>query len=160
MIGIGIRTLEYEEPLDANPPRCLREIAALLWAGFRLVPASREINFENVVVGKKRLTQFRDAKRLELTRFVRWHFDGRTIVWDGDPMRLDQWRELWRDNTILQHMVQATPAYDKWLAGLTDRVVKAPLVALAMEEGRACFGRVGGDAETLRDFHLMMEEGW
>lgn len=159
MIGIGIRTVEYEEALEANPPRCLVEVSALMWAGFRLIPAD-QVNFENVVVGKRRLPQFRDAKRMELTRFVRWHFDGREITWDGDPMKLSEWRELWKDNPILQNMVQATPAWRQWYDGLAERVAKAPLTALAMEDGRACFGRIGGDPATLRDFHLMMEEGF
>lgn len=159
MIGIGIRTLEYEEALGANPPACLPEVAALMWAGFRLVP-SPEINFENVVVGKRRLPQFRQAKRMELTRFVRWHFDGREIEWSGERMTLHQWREMWQGNDVLHAMVRATPAYWKWHDGLALRVVNAPLVALAVEDGRACFGKLGGDAATLRDFHLMMEEGW
>lgn len=159
MIGIGIRTLEYEESLSADPPRCLGEVAAALWAGFRLIPAT-QVNFENVVVGKRRLPQFRDAKRMELTRYVRWHFDGRSITWDGEAMTLRDWVAMWRETPDLRSMVQAHPAYGKWRDGLAANVRRAPLTCLAQEDGRACFGRVGGDPAALADFHRMMEEGW
>ena len=152
----GIATLAYEEPLTGPVPTHLPEIAAVHWVGFRLVPPP-ECAIENLIVGKKRLPQFRWASRSELTRIVRLHFLARRIDFAGEKLRLADWVTKWREDTVLRHFVTGHPAYGKWIDALTDRFLDEPLVAMAEDGNRSCFGQVGGDPATLQAFHRMMD---
>lgn len=158
MLGHPIATVLYEERLDASPPECLGEVAAICWAGFRLVRPP-EVALENVVLGCRRLPQFRDARRATLSRQMRWHFQGARIEWRGSRLSVEGWRQLWREDAALRRHVLDHPAYSKWLEGLAGVVRSAPLVALAEEAGRHCYGQLGGDPQTLRAMHRFMEEG-
>lgn len=156
---VGIATLTYEEPLGlGRVPEQIEEIAAVHWAGFRLVPPP-QCAIENLVVGKKRLPEFRDAKRGELTRLLRLHFLARKIDFAGEKLRLKDWVDKWREDPALQRTVKAHPAFAKWMVALAARFQEEPLVALAEEGGRNCFGKVGGDPVFLRAFHRMMDNG-
>lgn len=157
MLGhAGIATLAYEEPLGDRLPRHLAEIAAVHWVGFRLVPPP-ECAIENLIVGKKRLPQFRDAKRGELTRILRLHFLARRVTFADESLRLMEWVEKWRGDDILRHFVTGHPAFEKWMAALAARFDEEPLVAMAEDGNRCCFGRIGGDPAMLRAFHGLME---
>lgn len=158
MIGYGIASVEFEEPLAASLPTSLPLIAAACWAGFRLVKAPQPA-VENLLLGKKRLPQFRDAKRAELHRLVRYHFYGRKLDWQGKPCTVRQWLVLYQDDAALQQVVKSTVAYGKWLTGLQQKFARIALVALATEDSRSCYGQIGGDAATLRAMHEFMEEG-
>lgn len=159
MLGhAGIATVSYEEPLDGRVPLHLPEIAAIHWVGFRLVPPP-ECAIENLLVGKKRLLQFRDAKRSELTRIVRLHFLARRVNFAGEKLRLSEWVTKWREDEALRRTVSAHPAYAKWQEALTTRFLEEPLVAMAEEGGRMCYGRLGGDPVALRAMHGYMDEG-
>lgn len=152
----GVATVAYEEPLTGLVPIHLPEIAAIHWVGFRLVPPP-ECAIENLVVGKTRLPQFKDAKRGELTRLVRLHFLARTIDFSGERLKLGDWVAKWREDAALRRVVTGHAAYGKWIDALTARFQAEPLVAMAEEGKRSCFGQVGGDPATLRDFHRMMD---
>lgn len=158
MIGYGIATLHFEEALSTESPQCLDVLAAACWAGFRIV-RSPETGLENLVVGKSRLPQFRDAKRSELTRVIKVHFYGHRIDWQGSAIRIHDWVQLYRTDPALRRVVHASDAYRQWLAGIADLFRRTPLVALAAEANRQCYGRIGGDPETLRAMHHYMEEG-
>lgn len=156
----GVVTIESEEAFPiTDPPRCLDEIAALLWAGYRLLRPPR-VNCEHVLVGKNRLPQFRDAKRSELTRLLRWHFQGARRPWRGEELGARDWLERWRSDPVLREHARNHPTYDRWRAGLANQIAKTPLACQAIESTRTCYGRIGGDPETLRAFHHMMEEGF
>lgn len=152
----GIATLAYEEPLGDRLPQRLAEIAAVHWVGFRLVRPP-ECAIENLIVGKRRLPEFKDAKRHELTRILRLHFLARRVTFADESLRLCEWVEKWRGDDILRHFVTGHPAFEKWMTVLAKRFEEEPLVAMAEEGGRACFGKIGGDAAMLRAFHGMME---
>ena len=154
----GHASLIYEEPLSARVPTHLDEIAATCWVGFRFLSAPA-IAIENVIVGKSRLPQFRDAKQGELTRLLKIHFKAARPIYEGESLRLADWIAKWRGDAALRRIVKSHPAYDKWLAGLARRFTDEPLVAMAEEDGRSCYGRLGGDAETLRAMHGFMEGG-
>jgi hypothetical protein len=158
MIGSGIASLVFEEALDAAPPACLPVVASACWAGWRLLRAP-EANLEDVVLGCRRLPQFRDARRASLRREMRWHFRSRLVAWDGRQIQLWQWRAMWEGDAALRRHVEAHPAYAKWIAGLEAAVRRQPRVALAEEAGRSCYGRFGGDPQTLGAMHRFMEEG-
>ena len=154
----GSASLVYEEPLDARLPSQLEEIAAVLWVGFRFLEAPN-VSVENVIVGKERLPQFRDARRSELSRRLILHFKAGRPVYEGESLRLADWVAKWRSDAALRRLVKDHPTFPKWLAGLAQRFQDEPLVALATEQTRSCYGRIGGDAETLRAMHGFMEDG-
>jgi hypothetical protein len=158
MIGTGIASLVCEEALDASPPACLPLVASACWAGWRLLRPP-EANLEDVVLGCRRLPQFRDARRSSLRREMRWHFQSRLVEWQGERITLARWRAMWETDAALRRHVEAHPAYAKWIAGLAEAVRRQPRVALAQEAGRHCYGRFGGDPETLGAMHRFMEEG-
>ena len=154
----GLATLAYEEPLDGRVSLHLPEIAAIHWVGFRLLQPP-ECAIENLLVGKKRLPQFKDAKRSELTRILRLHFIARRVKFAGEDLRLTDWVTKWREDDVLRRTVTAHPSFPKWIDALTTRFLDEPLVALAEEGSRSCFGKLGGDATTLRAMHGFMDAG-
>jgi hypothetical protein len=154
----GHASLIYEEPLDAPLPTHLDEIAATLWVGFRFL-SPPEAAIENVIVGKTRLPQFRDAKRSEITRQLRLHFKAARPVYEGESLRLGDWIAKWRGDATLRRLVKAHPAYASWMAGLAERFRDERLVAVAEEDTRSCYGRLGGDPASLKAMHEFMEEG-
>lgn len=159
MIGRGIATLAFEEALGARVPVCLPVVASACWVGFRLLQAPLA-NLENVVIGKTRLPQFKDAKRSTLVREVRWHFGAKKVHAFGDEFGLHAWAARWATDAALRRTVMEHPAYDKWLAGLAEAMARQPLVALAEEGNRCCYGAFGGEPWKLAAFHGMMEEGF
>ena len=158
MIGYAIETLTFEEPLTVDVPACIEIVASACWVGFRLLPAPQPC-LENVVIGCNRLPQFKDARRSQLRREMRWHFRAAKVAAFGDTFGLAGWRARWRDDAALRMMVMAHPSFPKWHAGLLESYRRQPLVALAMEGGRSCYGRFRGDADTLSAMHGFMEEG-
>lgn len=156
MIGHGVDTVEFHEPGLQGAPACVPEVAALCWVGYRLVrPPTPAL--ENLVIGKQRLPQFRDAKRSELRRVVRWHFISRYLTWHGGEMTPARWLDLWRSDAALRRMVEETPAYGRWVDVIAATVAAAPLVAMAEEASRFCYGQFGGDPLILRAMHGYME---
>jgi hypothetical protein len=158
MIGYGIETLTFEEPLAVEIPACIETVAACCWVGFRLVP-SPQPSLENVVTGCSRLPQFRDAKRSQLRREMRWHFRAAKVTAYGATHSVRSWRARWETDEALRRSIKAHPAFAKWHAGLLESYRKQPLVALATEGSRACYGAFGGDREKLGAMHGFMEEG-
>jgi hypothetical protein len=159
MIGYGIETLTFEEPLAIEIPACLETVAACCWVGFRLLPAPQP-SLENVVTGCTRLPHFRTARRATLRREMRWHFRAARISAYGDTFTARGWRARWESDAALRRSVRAHENFPKWHAGLLDSYRRQPLVALATEQGRACYGALGGDAATLGAMHRFMEEGF
>lgn len=158
MIGYAIETLTFEEPLTADIPASLEIVASACWVGFRLVPAPQP-SLENVVIGCKRLPQFKDAKRAQLRREMRWHFRASKVSAFGDVFGVAGWRQRWLSDAALRKMVLAHPSFPKWHAGLLSSYREQPLVALATEGTRLCYGKFRGDATTLAAMHGFMEEG-
>lgn len=158
MIGYGIETLTFEEPLAVEIPACLEVVASACWVGFRLVPHPQPC-LENVVTGCDRLPKFRDAKRSGLRREMRWHFRAGRVAAFGDTFGVAGWRARWLADAALRRTVLDHPAYAKWHAGLLESYRRQPLVALAVEGNRACYGQFHGDAVTLGAMHRYMEEG-
>jgi hypothetical protein len=159
MIGRQITTLAFEEPIGAAVPTCLPIVASACWVGFRLLTPPA-VNLENVVIGCKRLPQFKDARRSTLMREIRWHFGAKRVRAFGDECGLHGWVERWTTDATLRHTVMAHPAFDKWQAGLLAALAKEPLVALAEEGTRSCYGAIRGEPWKLQAFHQMMEEGF
>jgi hypothetical protein len=160
MIGVGILTMVFEVPLGERDPDCVDVVASACWAGYRLLrpPAAC---LENVVLGCRRLPQFREAARSSLRREMRWHFRAsRVSAFGEEGMTLGRWRERWDSDSALRRTVEGHPAFPKWRAGLLEALRREPLVALAEESGRSCYGALGGDAMTLGAMHRMMEEGF
>lgn len=156
MADHALDLVAFEEPdLKAPLPECLPVVASLLWVGFRFAKDSPCL--ENVILGKDRLPCFKDAKRSELRREVRFHFISRTVVWNGEAMGPGRWVREWLSDPVLRKTVTAHPAFEKWRAGLAVQLMQEPLVALAEEGGRSCYGRFGGDAFTLREMHGFMD---
>jgi hypothetical protein len=158
MIGYGLETLVFEEPLAVEIPGCLNVVASACWVGFRLVPPPQP-RLENVVIGCKRLPQFKDAKRSSLRREMRWHFQAMRVRAFDDVFGVTGWRHRWESDEALRRLVMAHPAFEKWRSGLLASLRSQPLVALAREGGRVCYGKLRGDAETLAAMHGFMEEG-
>ena len=158
MIGFGIETLTFEEPLTVDVPDCIEVIASACWVGFRLVKAP-DACLENVVLGCKRLPQFKDAKRAQLRREMRWHFRAAKVTAFGDTFGLAGWRKRWLSDAALRKMVMEHPTFPKWHAGLLESYRRQPLVALATEGSRQCYGKFRGDAGVLSAMHGFMEEG-
>jgi hypothetical protein len=158
MIGTGIQSLVFEEPLGVAVPTCLDVVASACWVGFRLLRPPTP-NLENVVMGCRRLPQFKDAKRGNLRREIRWHFHHREVEAFGARMNVLAWRIRWESDAALRRTVMDHPAFAKWHAGLLESFRAQPLVALAQEGPRQCYGAFRGDAETLRAMHGFMEEG-
>ena len=80
-----------------------------------------------------------------------------TAVTNADPATAGEERE---SDAALRRTVTDHPNYDKWYAGLLQSYRAQPLVALAIESGRSCYGRFHGDEFMLSSFHRMMEEGF
>ena len=158
MIGHGIETLIFEEALDVKVPPSLEVVASACWVGFRLVKPPTP-SLENVVLGCKRLPQFKDAKLGNLRREMRWHFQARRVTAFGDTFGVSGWRARWESDSALRRTVREHPAFAKWHAGLLESLRSQPLVALATEGTRQCYGKFRGDVETLRAMHDFMEEG-
>lgn len=158
MIGRGIQTLIFEEGLSVEIPASLEVVASACWVGFRLLRPP-QVSLENVVLGCARLPQFKDARRSSLRREMRWHFQARQVEAFHDRFTVPGWRARWESDAALRATVRAHPAYGKWHAGLLENLRRAPLVALATEGSRQCYGKLRGDAETLRAMHTFMEEG-
>lgn len=158
MIGTGIQSLVFEEPLGVAVPECLNVVASACWAGFRLLRPPTP-NLENVVIGCARLPQFKDAKRGQLRREIRWHFHHREVEVFGARMNVLAWRMRWQEDSVLRRTVMEHPAFRKWHAGLLASFQAQPLVALAQEGPRQCYGAFRGDPVTLRAMHGFMEEG-
>lgn len=159
MIGHGITSLEFEEPdRSARIPESLELIAAACWVGFRLL-RKPQAGIENLLVGKQRLGQFRQAKKAEVRRVIRYHFYSRKVEFLGDSMTLGQFRDRWESDVTLRDVVRDHPAFEKWRVGLAGIFAGLPLVAMASEENRFCYGRFGGDPFTLSEMNRMMEEG-
>jgi hypothetical protein len=154
----GLATLSYEEPLHGLLPTQLVEIAAVCWVGFRFL-SPPNIAIENVVVGKDRLPAFKGAKSSELTRILKLHFKSARVKFAGEELRLTDWVTKWRADAALRKIVLEHPAHAKWVEGLTVRFTGEPLVALAEESGRSCYGKLGGDAATLKAMHGFMDDG-
>lgn len=158
MIGYGIETLVFEEPLSVEVPACLEIVASSCWVGFRLLPPPQP-SLENVVLGCQRLPQFKDARRSQLRREMRWHFRAARVTAFGDTFGLAGWRKRWLDDAALRKIVKDHPSFPKWHAGLLESYRRQPLVALATEGSRQCYGKFRGDAATLGAMHGFMEEG-
>jgi len=156
MADHAIDSIEFEEAdLRARLPECLPVVASLLWAGFRFTRDSPCL--ENVLLGKTRLPQFRSAKAAELRRVVRFHFVSRLVFWQGEAMTVGRWVRQWLSDPAMRRTVTAHPAYERWRVGLAEQLQAQPLVALAQESGRNCYGRFGGDRITLEAMHAYME---
>lgn len=159
MIGHAIATLEYVEPsLQGRVPASVDIVAGCCWAGFRLLTGETP-GVENLLVGKSRLPQFRQAKASELRRVTRYHFRNGEQTWQGDTFTVRQWAARWQDDAALRRFVQPTLAYRKWCDGLAALFHRLPLVACAEEADRFCYGAIGGDPTTLAAMHHYMEEG-
>lgn len=157
MLG-GIETLVCEARLGDREPDCLDVVASACWVGFRLVrPPSACL--ENVVIGCARLPQFKDAARASLRRELRWHFSAKKVTAFHDTFGVNGWARRWREDAALRRTVTDHPAFGKWRDGLAASLARQPLVALAEEGGRSCYGAFGGDARTLAAMHGFMEEG-
>ena len=158
MIGHGIESLIFEEPLGVEIPLSLEVVASACWVGFRLVRPPTP-SLENVVLGCKRLPQFKDARRASLRREMRWHFQTRRITAFGDTFGVRGWQKRWEADATLRKTAREHPAFAKWHAGLLTALQSQPLVALATEGSRQCYGKFRGDVETLQAMHGFMEEG-
>jgi hypothetical protein len=158
MIGHAIETLIFREDIGAAVPACLDTVASACWVGFRLLPPPTP-NLENVVLGCARLPQFRDARRSTLVREMRWHFRRRHVTAFHDRFSVTGWRERWESDSALRRTVMDHPTFEKWRDGLLDAVRRQPLVALAEEGSRSCYGAFGGDRRILSAMHSFMEEG-
>jgi hypothetical protein len=86
------------------------------------------------------------------------HFLARRVTFAHESLRLMEWVEKWRGDDILRHFVTGHPAFEKWMAALAARFEEEPLVAMAEDGNRCCFGRIGGDPAMLRAFHGLMEQ--
>ena len=166
MLGTGTVTIEFEEPdLTARIPGCVEVVAAALFFHYRLVPAP-QVGHEDFIEGAtlKRLQQWKDARRApsKLKRWIRWHFLATKVSLFGEetPTPVKVFFRRWEEEPALRRAVTTHPNWERTLNVVRSALLARPrTVVLAAEGGRFCFGKLGGDPETLRDFANMMEEG-
>jgi len=81
--------------------------------------------------------------------------------WRGfsDTFGVRGWQKRWEADATLRKTAREHPAFAKWHAGLLAALQSQPLVALATEGSRQCYGKFRGDVETLQAMHGFMEEG-
>jgi hypothetical protein len=160
MIGYGIASLEFTEPaLDAVLPSCLSCVAAVLRAGFVLLPAG-QLNHEDVVLGAETMGKFREKRRAQLTRVVRWHFVGRTRRVLGEVLSVHEFRARFEQDAAFRRHWEHDPRHAVFCAGLARKLEeKRRMCVLAIEGGRSTYGLIGGDAGTLAAMARFHENG-
>lgn len=159
-------TIEFPEPdLQARLPQCVEAVAAALFFHYRLVPAP-QVSHEDFIEGAtlKRLQQWKDAKRRpsKLQRWIRWHFLATKVRLFGEEEEttVKVFFRRWEEEPALRRAVMAHPNWERTLNVLRSALLAKPrTVVLATEGERFCYGKLGGDPATLRDFANMMDEG-
>lgn len=162
MLGGSVQVVFEERSLTANPPGCVEAIAAALMLGYRLLPKPH-VNHEDVILGDrlKRLQHLKDAKARELRREVRWYFlpTSRSIYGEKMPTPVKQFFLRWSAEPMLRRAITTDDRYAAFRDRIHALLSKDRRAGLAQENSRFCYGKIGGEAETLADFANMMEEG-
>lgn len=159
-LGVGTVSVEFEEPdLAASIPGCAGVIAAALMNGYRLVPGPA-CNHEDVLVGCKRLQQFKDAKASQLRRVVKFHFlAGKRVIEGEETGVLDFVFVRWQKDKAFRRAQVGRREYEAWRTRLCELLVDSRRTVVAVEGERFAYGTVGGDSSTNAAMAEFMEEG-
>jgi len=162
MLKSCIEIVEFEEPdLATNAPHCVDAVAGMVLSGVRLKSPP---NFEDVLVGCKRILQFRDAKRSEMRRLIRFFFLARPVpvrFAGGDEMTPAQWITRWNDDPAFQRLVRADHRYREFRDQLANNFKVSQRLVLAVEETRETRALIRGkiDDAAAKAMHGYMENG-
>jgi hypothetical protein len=162
MIGYGITEITRREPdLRAQLPHFTPLIAALLCAGFRLLPPPHE-NHQDVLVGCEHLQDFKRARANNLDRVITFRFltTRREVL--GRIHAVQSFAERYEGDSIWASQVRAHPHFEKWHDALRSKLLAAVPAVMAIQGERHAVIPVGprSSAEKRAAFAHMFEEGW
>lgn len=162
MLRTTIEIVEFDEPdLASATPHCVDAVAGMVLSGIRLKSPP---NFEDVVTGCKRILQFKDAKRSQLRREIRFFFLARPVpvrFANGEEMTPAQWLTRWNDDAAFQRLVRADARYEAFRVRLSENFRQSQRLVLAAEDTRETRALIRGkiDEEAKRAMHGFMENG-
>lgn len=161
MIKCGVDVIKFEEPDILTPvPSCVDQVAGMILGGHWL---KQPPNFESVILGCKRLPQFKDAKRASLRREIRWHFINRLMPCrhaGGRQLRPVDWLLHWNEDKAFRKVVLADPKWRHYRDELALKVRKATPCVLAVEDTRQAYATLQDkDPAAAAAMHNFMEEG-
>lgn len=162
MLRTSVEIVEFEEPdLAGETPHCVDAVAGMVLSGVRLKSPP---NFEDVVVGCKRILQFKDAKRGQMRRLIRFYFIARPVAVrfaGGEEMTPAQWLTRWNEDAAFQRLVRADGRYREFRDTLALNFRGAQRLVLAAEETRETRALIRGkiDEKAARAMHGFMENG-
>lgn len=161
MTKCGVEIIAFEEPgLLVDVPGCVDVVAGMLLGGHWL---KEPPNFESVILGCKRLPQFKDARKGQLTREIRWHFINRIMPIrhaGGRELRPSQWLSHWNEDAAFRRVVLADPRWREWRDALALKVRGATPLVVAVEATRQAYAPLmDRHPAAAAAMHNYMEEG-
>jgi len=162
MIRCSIEVVEFEEPdLAGETPHCVDAVAGMVLSGIRLKSPP---NFEDVVTGCQRILQFKDAKRSQMRRRIRFFFLARAVpvrFAGGEMMTPAQWLTRWNEDAAFQRLVRADSRYREFRDQLALNFRVSQRLVLAVEDTRETRALIRGkiDEKAKRAMHGFMENG-
>lgn len=161
MTKCGVDVIAFEEPDLLRPvPGCVDVVAGMLMGGHWL---KQPPNFESVILGCKRLPQFKDARKARLRREIRWHFINRPMRIrhaGGRELRPAEWLAHWNHDPAFRRVVLADPKWREWRDGLAVKVMGATPLVVAVEDTRTAYAPLHDrQPATAAAMHNFMEEG-
>lgn len=162
MTRCTVEEIAFDEPdLIAAVPSCVAVVAAMLMCGLRLKSGA---NHEDVIIGCQRLPQFKDARRAQLRREVRWHFVARARavrLAGGEMMTPAQFLTRWNEDAIFRNILTQHDHYRTWLDAVSLKTRAVGKLVLAVESSRQAYAKFTGptDAKAAAAMHGFMENG-
>ena len=162
MLRCGVEIIEFEEPdLAGATPHCVEPVAGMVLSGLRLKSVP---NFEDVVLGCKRLLQFKDARKSRLRRVIRFYFLSRPMPVrsaGGEAMTPGQWQRRWNSDAAFQRIVRADGQYREFRDQLALNFKKSQRLVLAAEDTRETRALIRGNIneQAKQAMHEHMESG-
>lgn len=156
-----VETLEFEEPdLLARVPGCCDPVAGMVMTGLKLKPPP---NYQDVLVGPKRLLQFRDAKASQLRRLIIFSVFANPVSIrhaGGDALDPGQWLTRWNEDPTFQRLVRADDRFRTFRDALANNFREEHRCVLAVETSRQALSKlIAPNPAAQAAMHNYMENG-
>ena len=162
MIGIGITELTRREPdLTARLPHFTDLIAALLCAGFRLLPPPHE-NHQDITIGCEHLQDFKRAHRTKLDRLITFRFVAKSHLCLGELHTVESFVTRYESDDLWADVWKWNKHFETWHHALRAKLLAATPAVMAIQGQRHAVIPIGGHStpEKRAAFARMFEEGW
>jgi len=162
MIGLGITEITRREPdLTARLPHFTPMIAAMLCAGYRLLPPPHE-NHQDITIGCEHLQDFKRAKPNKLDRLITFRFIAKPQQVLSSIMMPDAFAQRYETDGSFRYVCGRHPHFAKWHDALRTKLLEATPAVMAIQGDRHAVIPLGNRSTPAKRaaFAHMFEEGW